>query len=72
MRKKLFSDTLIYTTSQILLRLRGLLVLPLFARHIGAEGYGIFVQMMVAITLLSPLLGLKLETSAVRFLSAET
>ena len=71
MKKKFLTDSFAYTLAQLVLRLRGLIVLPLFARTAGAEGYAVFLQLTLATTLLTPLVGLKLETAAVRFLSSE-
>lgn len=70
-RRKFFSDTLFYTTAQVLLRFRSLVTLPLFSHMLGAEGYGIFTQINITVTLLVPFVSFRLDTAAVRFLSAE-
>jgi O-antigen/teichoic acid export membrane protein len=70
-RRKFVTDTLLYTASQVLLRLRGLITLPLLARLVGAEGYGIFTQTSATIALLVPFISFRLDTASVRFLSAE-
>lgn len=70
-RRKFVSDTLLYTASQILLRLRGLITLPLLAKLVGVEGYGIFTQTSATIALLVPFVSFRLDTATVRFLSAE-
>ncbi len=70
-RRKFFNDTLFYTASQVLLRLRSLVTLPLFARMLGAEGYGIFTQINVTVNLLVPFISFRLDTAVVRFLAGE-
>lgn len=70
-RRKFVTDTLAYSVSQVLLRLRGLITLPFFARIVGAEGYGVFVQTTATMALLVPLLSFRLDAAMVRFLSGE-
>ena len=70
-RRKFFTDTAFLTASQVLIRLRSLITLPVFAYTLGAEGYGIFTQINITVTLFIPFVSFRLETSAVRFLSAE-
>jgi len=48
--------------------LKGLLLLPLIARLFGASGYGIWSQVTLTITLLAPLLTLRLDAGLVRYL----
>src|SRR3989344_4625539 len=50
---------------------RGLLLLPLLSKTIGAAQYGIWSQILITIGLLTPFLMLNLATAAVRFLPAE-
>ncbi len=70
-RQKFLTDTLVSTLSQILLRLRGLIIIPVFARTVGADGYGIFTQLLAITILLAPFISLRLETAGVRLLSVE-
>jgi O-antigen/teichoic acid export membrane protein len=70
-RRKFFSDTLIYTAAQVLLRLRSLVTLPLFSRMLGAAGYGIFTQINITVNLLVPFISFRLDTAVVRFLAGE-
>lgn len=70
-RRNFFSDTAVYTAATVILRLRGLITLPLFARFLGVEAYGAFTQLIVSVTLLVPFLSLRLETALVRFVSSE-
>lgn len=50
---------------------RGLLLLPLLSKTIGAAQYGVWSQILITIGLLTPFLMLNLATAAVRFLPAE-
>lgn len=70
-RRKFLTDTLAYAFAQVLIRLRGLIILPLFARIEGAEAYGIYTQISVTVALLVPFISLRLTTAAIRFLSSE-
>jgi O-antigen/teichoic acid export membrane protein len=60
-----------YATMMGLVSLRGLIVLPLFSRMLGADAYGEFTQLIAIGTLLLPVLLLGLDSAAVRFLAGE-
>ena len=70
-RSRVVSQTVLYAATQGLVALRELIVLPLFARLLGRESYGIFAQLMVVLGLLVPLVTCKLAAGTVRHLSAE-
>ncbi len=70
-RRKFLSDSIFYGAAQAILGLRDLLILPVFAHLVGAEGYGIFTQLLVTIMLLTSVASFRLETACVRFLSSE-
>lgn len=57
--------------TQILLKLRGLIFLPIIAKMLGTQSYGIYSQIMVTLPLLIPILMLRLEASFIRFLPGE-
>ena len=71
LRRKFVSDTITYGLAQGLIALRELLVLPLFARFMSAEQYGLFTQLLVTTSLLLPIVTFRLLISTVRFLSPE-
>lgn len=70
-RSRVVSQTVLYAAGQGLIALRELIVLPLFARLLGREAYGLFAQLSVAVTLLIPLVTCKLQVGAVRYLPSE-
>ena len=70
-RSRVVSQTLLYAAGQGLIALRELIILPLFARLLGRESYGLFAQLMVVLGLLVPLVTFKLAASTVRYLSSE-
>lgn len=51
--------------------LRGIFLLPIITKFLGVESYGIWAQLTVLITLVSPLITLGLPYSLVRFLAGE-
>ena len=65
-------STVVYGTTVGLLSLQGLIVLPLFTQSLGAAEYGVFNQLRVSIALLSPILLLRFDAAAIRFLAGET
>jgi len=69
--KKYTSDVIIRLITQGMLRLRGLIFLPLIAKTLGTSQYGIWTQITVTLSLLVPVLTLRLETASVRYLSSK-
>jgi O-antigen/teichoic acid export membrane protein len=55
----------------ILVSLSGIILLPILTKTLPIEEYGIWVQIIVTITLISPIVGLGLPYTMVRFLAAE-
>ena len=55
----------------LLVSLSGLILLPILTKTLPIEEYGIWVQILVTITLISPIVGLGLPYTMVRFLAAE-
>ncbi len=70
-RSRVVGQTVLYAAGQGLIALRELIVLPLFARLLGREAYGLFAQLSVAVTLLIPFVTCKLQIGAVRYLPSE-
>ena len=58
--------------ANLLVGLSGLILLPILTKTLPIEEYGIWVQVTVTISLLSPLALLGLNSAMVRFLAAET
>ncbi len=70
-RSRVVNQTLLYAAGLGLIALRELIVLPLFARLLGREAYGLFAQLTVVVTLLIPIVTFQLQVSAVRLLAPE-
>ena len=51
--------------------LRGLILIPILTKTLGASGYGIWAQIIVTISLITPIAMLGLPFAMVRFLAAE-
>ncbi len=65
--RKFAGDVGVRLGFQILNVLKGLVFLPLIARLFGATGYSIWAQIFLTITLLSPLITLRLNAGLVRY-----
>ena len=57
--------------TNLLVNLRGLILIPILTKTLGAEGYGLWAQAIVTIALITPLVTLGLSSAMVRFLAAE-
>lgn len=53
--------------TEITLRLKGLVLLPLLTRYLGAVNYGIWAQVALLVGLVTPLVAAGLDTAATRF-----
>jgi len=71
MLKKFLRDIGIAGLAKIITSLRGVILLPVLTKTLGAEGYGIWAQIMVTISLLMPLALMQLEYAMTRFLTTE-
>ena len=57
--------------TNLLVNLRGLILIPILTKTLGAEGYGIWAQVIVTISLITPIVMLGLPSAMIRFLAAE-
>jgi O-antigen/teichoic acid export membrane protein len=57
--------------ARTLASLKGLILLPIMTKTIGAYGYGVWAQILVTILLVQPLIMLGLDSAQVRFLSSK-
>jgi O-antigen/teichoic acid export membrane protein len=57
--------------TNLIFSLRGLILIPILTKTLGADAYGIWSVVMVTISLLSPLALLGLTSAMIRFLAAE-
>lgn len=69
--QKFTSDIVWIALSQVLIGLTGLVTLPALTKCYSADIYGVWVQMLVTVGLLAPILTLQFATAIVRFLAAE-
>jgi len=69
--KKFTQDVGLIGATQVLLRLGGLILIPIITKTLGAYQYGIWAQILVTISLLTPLVMLGLSATIVRFLAGE-
>lgn len=69
--KKFTKDVGLAGIAQIANALKGIILLPILTKTLGAELYGIWAQILVTISLLMPLALLQLEYAMTRFLTAE-
>ena len=68
MKRSYVQNVRILAASEVLLRLRGLILIPILTKHFGAANYGIWSQVTIVVSLLSPLLALGLDSAVMRFL----
>ena len=59
------------TITQGLFSLKGIIILPILTKTLGASDYGIWAQVLVTVTLLRPVVTLGLGHATVRFLSSK-
>lgn len=69
--QKFAKDIGLIGSINFLAALKGIIFLPLITKNLGAESYGIWVQFVITINLITPLVKLGLTNSLVRFLAAE-
>jgi len=69
--QKFTSDIAWVALSQVFILLIGLVTLPALTKSYSSETYGVWVQMVVTVGLLAPILTLQFATVTVRFLAAE-
>jgi len=70
--QKFAKDAITVGLTTVLVALSGLLTLPLITRTIGADGYGIWAQSLVTVSLFAGVAGLGLPYALTRFLPAKT
>ena len=69
--QKFTKDVGIIGLTQLLTTLRGLIILPIITKMLGAESYGIWAQLMATVSLIVPPATLCLVDALARFLPAE-
>ena len=69
--KKFTKDVGLAGVAQLVTTLKGLILLPILPKTLGAEFYGMGAQILVTVSLLMPLTLLQLEYAMTRFLIFE-
>ena len=69
--QKFTKDVGIIGVTKFLIALKGLIVLPIITKILGAEDYGIWAQLMVTMAFIIPITTLDLPNAILRFLPAE-
>jgi O-antigen/teichoic acid export membrane protein len=69
--KKFTKDVGLVGVAQLVSSLKGLILLPILTKTLGAESYGIWAQIQATVSLLMPLALLQLGFAMTRFLAAE-
>jgi O-antigen/teichoic acid export membrane protein len=70
--EKYFRTAGILGATEVLLRLKDLLLLPLITKHYGTADFGIWTQVRVMVAVLSPVVLLGIDKAALRFLPGQT
>ncbi|MDO8873698.1 MAG: oligosaccharide flippase family protein [Methanoregula sp.] len=65
MIKKYFQNTAILSVTEILLSLKGLLLIPILTKTYGSVNYGIWAQVTVLVSLLTPIVILGLDSAVI-------
>ncbi|MCB9205231.1 MAG: oligosaccharide flippase family protein [Flavobacteriales bacterium] len=67
--RKILSDSIFLTVGNYLMKLKGLIFMPVIISSVGLANYGIFVQIFVNLSMISPFCTLALGESFKRFTS---
>ncbi len=68
MLRSYFKNASILGTTEILLRMKGLILVPLLTKYFGTVNYGIWAQVSILVSLLGPMAVLGTDAAAVRYL----
>jgi O-antigen/teichoic acid export membrane protein len=69
--QKFTKDVGIIGLTELIIALKGLIILPIITKLLGAENYGVWAQLIVTLSLITPIATLGLPYTLVRFLAAE-
>jgi O-antigen/teichoic acid export membrane protein len=71
MLQRFFRDAGILGITEIILRLKGLVLIPILTKAFGAVNYGIWAQVIVIVSILTPLIVIGTDSAAMRFLPGQ-
>ena len=69
--QKFTKDIGIIGLTELVIALKGLVILPIITKLLGVENYGIWAQLIVTLSLITPIATLGLPYTLVRFLAAK-
>jgi len=69
--KKFAKDVGVIGIAELVLALRGLFLIPIIAKTLGASGYGIWAQVVVTLKFIAPIASLVLSFTFVRFFAGQ-
>jgi len=69
--KRFIKDVGLVGLTRLITALKGLIILPIITKLLGAENYGIWAQLIITLSLITPIAILGLPYTLVRFLAAE-
>jgi len=69
--KKFIKDIGIIGITNMAMALKGLLILPIITKFLGAEKFGVWAQLVIIVSLITPITTLGLHYTLVRFLAGE-
>jgi len=69
--QKFTKDVGIIGLTELVIALKGLVILPIITKLLGVENYGIWAQLIVTLSLITPIATLGLPYTLVRFLAAK-
>lgn len=70
--ERVAKGSIVAFATETLLRLKGLIILPILTKTFGTVDYGIWAQVTVLVTLLSPVVTCGLDSASTRFLSGRS
>lgn len=72
MIKKYFKDVGILSLTEIVLALKGLILIPILTKAYGAVNYGIWAQIAIIVGMISPLIMMGTVSAMIRFIPGES
>ena len=68
-KKKVISDSIFLSTGDLLIRLKGIVFIPIIISSVGLANYGAFVQILINVSLIVPFCTLELGMGFYRYTS---
>ena len=68
MLRRFFANAALIAGAELIVRAKGLILVPLLSRNLGPEGYGTWAQVVIVSALFGPLILLSTDLAALRFI----